>query len=153
MTATSFSYRLFLLVLSVLFLGACSSSRRTLQTGDSIASSRLERNPRHPAGNEVRPNENHNSNLSLSEMLRKVPGVAVTGTGTNARVTIRGASTLHASNEPLYVLDGTQIGHDFYAVASAIDPNEIESIHVLKGADAAIYGVQAGNGVIMIRSK
>ena len=70
--------------------------------------------------------------------------------GATPSVRIRGiSSTVGSANEPLYVVDGrimTNIG--------GIDPNDIESMEVLKdAASAAIYGVAAGNGVILISTK
>lgn len=84
--------------------------------------------------------------------------------GGSIQVRVRGSSSLSASNQPLYVIDGvpTQQG-DFsqfdYSgqgtdVLADIDPNSIESIEVLKDASAAaIYGSRAANGVVLITTK
>lgn len=65
------------------------------------------------------------------------------------RVVIRGNSTINASTEPLYVVDGV-VMEDFYT----INPNDIESIEVLKDASsAAIYGARGANGVILVTTK
>ncbi|WP_280743728.1 MULTISPECIES: TonB-dependent receptor [unclassified Parabacteroides] len=65
------------------------------------------------------------------------------------RVVIRGASTILASNEPLYIVDGVAMT-DFHMV----NPNDIESIEVLKDASsAAIYGARGANGVILVTTK
>jgi TonB-linked SusC/RagA family outer membrane protein len=88
-----------------------------------------------------------------------VPGSAIT-------VRVRGASSIGASNEPLYVIDGVPLiqgnfsgingsmgGQDIDALAD-LNPNEIESIDILKDASAAaIYGSRASNGVVMITPK
>ncbi|MDR0430373.1 MAG: TonB-dependent receptor [Tannerellaceae bacterium] len=67
----------------------------------------------------------------------------------NNRVVIRGNSTILASNEPLYVVDGVVMS-DFHMV----NPNDIESIEVLKDASsAAIYGARGANGVILVTTK
>ena len=84
------------------------------------------------------------------------------GTGINVR--IRGNTSVSASNEPLYVIDGVPvITGNFSQVGvggrgtnalSGLNPNEIESIEVLKDASsAAIYGSRAANGVVLITTK
>jgi TonB-dependent SusC/RagA subfamily outer membrane receptor len=79
---------------------------------------------------------------NVYEMLSgTVPGVQVNGKS----IIIRGQSTFNAGSQPLFVVDGI--------IVSSIDgiiPREIKSIEVLKGPDAAIYGVQGANGVISI---
>jgi len=68
--------------------------------------------------------------------------------GASPSVRIRGISS-NSSSEPLYVIDG-RIASDI----GGIDPNDIESMEVLKdGASAAIYGAAAGNGVVLITTK
>lgn len=68
--------------------------------------------------------------------------------GTSVR--IRGTATINNSAEPLYVVDGIMVGSN----ASFLNPNDIESIEVLKDASAtAIYGARGANGVIMITTK
>nr|WP_297789749.1 TonB-dependent receptor [uncultured Allomuricauda sp.] len=66
----------------------------------------------------------------------------------NARLLIRGVGTT-GNNDPLIVIDGVANRGGF----SRIDPNDIESISVLKDASAAIYGAQAANGVILVTTK
>jgi TonB-linked SusC/RagA family outer membrane protein len=83
----------------------------------------------------------------------KVAGVQVIsggGPGATPKVLIRGFSSLNLSTDPLYVVDGVPMGTN----VNFINPNEIESMEVLKDASAsAIYGSQASNGVIMITTK
>ena len=69
--------------------------------------------------------------------------------GGSQTIRIRGASTTGNSN-PLVVVDGIVYGTDGL---SALNPDDIESINVLKDATAGIYGVQAANGVILITTK
>jgi TonB-linked SusC/RagA family outer membrane protein len=85
--------------------------------------------------------------------------------GSPSTILIRGARSFGGNNQPLYVVDGMPIesGADYdqnvtgsYASARSIDidPNNIESINVLKGqAAAALYGLRASNGVIVITTK
>src|SRR5829696_2733688 len=90
---------------------------------------------------------------SLPEQLQGMAaGVAVrTGgaPGQEAVVNIRGLSTVFGNGNPLYIIDGT-----FSDPNTTVNPNDIESIQVLKDASAAaIYGSRAGNGVIIITTK
>ncbi|MDB4820069.1 SusC/RagA family TonB-linked outer membrane protein, partial [Flavobacteriaceae bacterium] len=84
----------------------------------------------------------------------------------SSRVIIRGASSLNGNNQPLYVIDGITINNDNLGAAgmwggtdygdgvSSINPDDIESVSVLKGgAAAALYGSRASNGVIIINTK
>ena len=98
----------------------------------------------------------------------KAPGVQVVqnagNPGNGITVRVRGSSSLSASNQPLYVIDGVPMiredfsqlgfgGQDITAV-TGISPDEIESIDVLKDASAAaIYGSRGSNGVIQITTK
>ncbi len=92
----------------------------------------------------------------------KIAGVQITPNsgepGTGGTVRIRGGTSIIASNDPLYVVDGVPL--DITGVPGArnplnfINPNDIETFTVLKDASAAaIYGSRAANGVIMITTK
>ena len=101
----------------------------------------------------------------------KVAGVKISSSssdpGSSNSVIIRGVSSLGGSNQPLYVIDGVPMnnsavysddglnsGFDFGNGANAINPDDIETMTVLKGAAAtALYGSRAANGVILITSK
>jgi TonB-linked SusC/RagA family outer membrane protein len=78
--------------------------------------------------------------------------------GGNISVRIRGTNSINGSSEPLYVIDGIQIsnggGITDVSPLSTINPNDIESVEVLKDASAsAIYGARAANGVVLITTK
>lgn len=80
--------------------------------------------------------------------------------GAGIQVQVRGSGSITAGNSPLYIVDGVQISNDNEVnLASgnplaAINPNEIESIEVLKDAAAtSIYGAQAANGVVLVTTK
>ncbi len=82
------------------------------------------------------------------------PGVIATlgsgQPGSNAGVRIRGLGSINASSNPLYVVDGVPFDGDL----NSINPNDIESLTVLKDAAAStLYGSRAANGVIMITTK
>jgi TonB-linked SusC/RagA family outer membrane protein len=108
---------------------------------------------------------------NLNDALKgKVAGVIIsnasTDPGASSGVIIRGFSSLTGNNQPLYVVDGIPInnvtnysdnlsgGYDFGRGTGDLNPNDIESLTVLKGASAtALYGSRAANGVIMITTK
>ena len=113
--------------------------------------------------------EARESNLT-NAISGKIAGVQVTGTsgsvGASSRIVLRGNSSITGNNEPLYVVDGVPIsnanfgnagsggGVDLPNGASDLNPDDIESITVLKGPNAAaLYGLRAGNGVIVITTK
>lgn len=110
------------------------------------------------------------------DMLRalegKIAGVQISApsgdAGSATRITIRGNSSFSGNNQPLYVVDGIPYSNDgtsasgrgsgnsgaFGSGISTLDPNDIESMSVLKGAAAAVlYGSRAANGVILITTK
>jgi TonB-linked SusC/RagA family outer membrane protein len=69
--------------------------------------------------------------------------------GIGMRVRVRGTSSLSASNDPLYIVDGIPTED-----ISTVSPNDIESIHILKDASAAaIYGSRGANGVVLLTTK
>ena len=100
---------------------------------------------------------------SPADLMRgKSAGVVVTSgsgmPGSGATVRIRGGSSINASNDPLYVIDGLPVSNDGISgmsdPLSSINPEDIESFTVLKDASAtAIYGSRASNGVIVITTK
>lgn len=84
--------------------------------------------------------------------------------GGEVRLRIRGATSINGSNDPLYIVDGVQIesgstisdafGGQQNSALSSINPNDIESIEILKdAASAAIYGSRGSNGVVIITTK
>ncbi len=121
---------------------------------------------------EVKPDGlTENKNFSVANMLQgKVAGVQIsqsgTGLGGSTRIVMRGLNSLSGNNQPLWVVDGLPIsdnsveqadqwgGFDYSGAASEINPEDIESISVLKGANAAaLYGSRAQNGAIVITTK
>ena len=106
---------------------------------------------------------NRGAITSTQDMLKgKVPGLHVIpgdgGPGSSSTIRIRGAASLNASNDPLFVIDGVPIAVDagtgMANPLETINPNDIESFTVLKDASsAAIYGSRASNGVIIITTK
>jgi Outer membrane cobalamin receptor protein len=108
----------------------------------------------------------------VNQLAGKVAGVTVVGSasgvGGSSRVTIRGERSVDLNkNQPLYVIDGVPVSNaitgasgrgnmevDFGNGAGFINPDDIESMSVLKGpAASALYGSRAANGVILIKTK
>ena len=105
-----------------------------------------------------------------SSLSGKVAGVQVNqfggSVGASSRISVRGNSSLSSDQQPLIVVDGVPIandtqrsgdnaynGVDYGSGLNDINPEDIESISVLKGGSAALYGMRAGNGVILITTK
>jgi len=85
---------------------------------------------------------------------RKVSGVAVIRTDGGLLLQIRGAATLMGDPKPpLYIVDGMRVASGTGGEMPSVDPKDVETIKVLKGADAAIYGIEGANGVIVITTK
>ncbi len=107
----------------------------------------------------------------VSSLTGRIAGVQVTTAsgqmGGGAKINIRGNTSLTKNNQPLFVVDGIPLdnsdysygatgagGYDLGNLASDINPDDVESISVLKGASAtALYGSRAANGVVMVTTK
>lgn len=109
---------------------------------------------------------------ALRALEGKIPGVQISASsgsaGSATRITIRGNSSFLGNNQPLFVVDGIPYSNDQVSTSnqltssggaygsgfSTLDPNDIESINVLKGAAAAsLYGSRAANGAVIITTK
>lgn len=104
------------------------------------------------------------SAATMDQMLQgRAAGLTMTSNsgaaGSSTSIQIRGVNSLNSSNEPVYVIDGSivrsEAGQDTYSnPLDGLNPNDIESIEILKDASAtAIYGAQAANGVIIVNMK
>ncbi len=124
------------------------------------------------SGNEL--NQVKETNV-INQLSGRVAGVVITqstsGPGSGSRVVIRGNNSLTGNNQPLYVVDGIPVDNtgfgsaagtgtanykrvDYGTGISDINADDIESISVLKGPNAAaLYGARASNGVILITTK
>ena len=106
----------------------------------------------------------------INSMAGRVAGLVVSGTASgpsgSSRVMLRGATEMTGNNQPLYVVDGVPLdntnfgsagtngGYDLGDGISSINPDDIESMTVLKGpAASALYGSRASHGVILITTK
>jgi TonB-linked SusC/RagA family outer membrane protein len=115
--------------------------------------------------------EARDPNNVINSLSGKIANAVITqgsgGPGSGARIVMRGNRSIQGSNNALIVVDGVPLsngtngtaGSDFGFVqgsdgASSINPDDIESVTVLRGASAAaLYGSQAGNGVLVITTK
>ncbi len=95
-----------------------------------------------------------NSPRTVTDMLvGRFPGVEVFKTANGgSSIRIRGSRSMKSTDEPLFVLDGYP-QHNGSASLLDLDPHDIKSIEVLKGADASMYGARGANGVIRIVTK
>jgi TonB-linked SusC/RagA family outer membrane protein len=111
----------------------------------------------------------------ITALQGRVAGLSVTSTsgapGSSAAIQLRGVNSLSGNNGPLYVVDGLPINNetlsqgslisdqpnraqDFTNRGADINPEDIETVTILKGPEAAaLYGIQAGNGAIIITTK
>lgn len=111
----------------------------------------------------------------INGLAGRVPGVSISGTtgmpGSSTSIQLRGVNSLSGSNQPLFVIDGLPVNNqtfnantmvaqsenrtvDFSNRISDLNPEDIESVTILKGPEAAaLYGIDAANGAIVITTK
>ena len=111
----------------------------------------------------------------INGLAGRVPGVTISGTsgmpGSSTSIQLRGVNSLSGSNQPLFVIDGLPVNNqtfnannmvaqsenrtvDFSNRISDLNPDDIESLTILKGPEAAaLYGIDAANGAIVITTK
>lgn len=136
---TSFSSPALLLVGLISACAHSSGTRPTSPPSGSIVTEDIQRNPGQP----------------IEAVLQgRFAGVEVTRTSQGIAVRIRGAASVYAGTQPLYVLDGMPFQPGPNGTLTGINPYDIESIQVLKTpAETAIYGMRGANGVIVIKTK
>ncbi len=111
----------------------------------------------------------------INALAGRVPGVTISGTsgmpGSSTSIQLRGVNSLSGSNQPLFVIDGLPVNNqtfnansmvaqsenrtvDFSNRISDLNPEDIESLTILKGPEAAaLYGIDAANGAIVITTR
>ena len=131
-----------LLLSSALFVASCKTS----DEANSLAKNK----------EDVRKKslvDKQNTAQTMAELLRRQPLLTVSGSDNNPSVQIRGKTSFNTTTEPLYIVDGRRMGHNFSSIA-AIAPADVERIKVIRDpAELASYGVGAANGVIEINMK
>ena len=139
------------LFLLPLLVASCSAARQnntyTPNPGDEIVDVGYTKARRDAVTGSVSKVKMDNTRMyaDIYEFLEgKVPGLTVDGQS----IRIRGNNSLLGSNEPLILVDGVE-----FTDVSDLNPNEVESVDVIKDGTASIYGVRGNNGVILIKMK
>ncbi|MGK9120156.1 TonB-dependent receptor [Olivibacter jilunii] len=125
-------------------------TQRKIETTGSIASVKADELTQMPVVNVAQGLQSRVSGVQINQNSGSPGG--------NVSVRIRGTNSINGNSEPLYIVDGIQIsnsgGINDVSPLSTINPNDIESVEVLKDASAsAIYGARAANGVVLITTK
>jgi TonB-dependent SusC/RagA subfamily outer membrane receptor len=157
-----YNWRTYYLLLAMIMLAACSSTKNTGASGQDTSVQKVDGgyemvspDMANQSNIMVNTDEDKPSNLSLTDKLQRLPGVRVQGgRGAYARFVVDGTTTsFMGSTGPLFVVNGQAIGTDYSSVYNMVNPNDVVSLSVLKGADATIYGTRGAGGVIVIRTK
>lgn len=131
----------FLIALFFLFAASACKVNRTTSTEPVSVSNPNTFSPDNPA-------------MSLADYLKRVPGVHVLQNNGTTMVTVRGTNTLDGQREPLFIINGANVGFGYEKAEPLVAITDIESVQVLKsGQETAAYGMQGSNGVIIIRTK
>lgn len=89
--------------------------------------------------------------MNVLDLIRgRFAGVQVSGDAMNPTITIRGVSSFTGSSEPMFLLDGMRTDKSAILMLPVVD---VDKVDVLTGAESAIYGMGAGNGVISVLTK
>jgi TonB-dependent SusC/RagA subfamily outer membrane receptor len=162
MNLSVFCRRFCLLLLATTMFAACSSTRNTGSSDQDPPSKIVDSGynlgkakDANQSNIMVHPNEDQPSNLSLNQLIQRLPGVRIqSGRGAYATFVVGGASgSFMSGSGPLFVVNGSVVGTDYSNVHTLVNPHDVDSVSVLKGADASIYGTRGANGVILIRTK
>jgi len=122
----------------ILFIYGCSSTQNNTK----------ESTPRNPKTVEV------GHETSLLNMIQRLPGVTVRGSGGNVTIRIFTGNSFVDNTEPLFLINGIDYGYSFQDLENSIDVFTIDSVTVYKSvAEIAPYGVRGANGVINILLK
>ncbi len=125
-----------LCIIAVLLLCSCGPAKSTTKDKSSLDTELREKN---------------RANLSLLQRIRQKPGVVLQN---NVPILNKTTNSFDSggNQEPLYVLNNQVIGNSFHSVNELIDSYNVKKIVILSGADAAGYGTQASNGVILFNT-
>ncbi|SHJ66203.1 TonB-dependent receptor [Maribacter aquivivus] len=125
-----------LCIIAVLLLCSCGPAKSTTKDKSSLDTELREKN---------------RANVSLLQRIRQKPGVVLQN---NVPILNKTTNSFDSggNQEPLYVLNNQVIGNSFHSVNELIDSYNVKKIVILSGADAAGYGTQASNGVILFNT-
>ncbi|WP_281542015.1 TonB-dependent receptor plug domain-containing protein [Maribacter aestuarii] len=127
---------IFFTVLTLLSSTGCNSSKQTTTSKSNLNRELTETNK---------------GNISLLQRISQKRGIIVRNGVPIINKTANSLSS-SATEEPLYVLNSQIIGSSFKSIDAIVDNFVVESIEILSGAEAASYGTQAANGVILIKT-
>jgi len=153
-----YRYLSFALITSLLVVNACSTSEKASE-GQSLEEimMMIEELGLQSADTEDRENTGikpGNSSLDLSNYLMRVPGVQITRSGGETVVQIRGVNSIAGENSPLFVVNGSRIGHNYSALEQYVVVDDINFINVLRGNEASQrYGSSGAAGAIEFVTK
>ena len=139
-----------ILIALTLCAASCSSSRqaRVYEKTDDTVNIGYGTTTKDALTASVGQLKSDNSTVTYSNMYEylegRIPGVTVVGD----KIRIRETGPLNEGGEPLLIVDGIEVND-----LNSINPNDVESVEVLKDASASIYGVRGGNGVVLITTK
>lgn len=136
----------FLSILCLVCLFSCTATKSNFKEPKTVGD----------ADQSTTSNEASALNIPLEQYLRKISGLRVTGAGTSAKVEVQGISnaSLRSGKNPLFVLDGRNVGTNLGSVSQLVQTSQIKSVQVLKTAsETSFYGVQGASGVIVIKTK
>ena len=136
--------KIILISLFALSLAGCSTSEKTVEQSEPVLKNSI------PSGAIAYQPDYFRD---IADFLYRMPGVNVSGPSSNPTVTIRGISSFSSNIEPLYVIDGQPAGTNYVAVNRMLNIRDVSYVRVLKGSEAAIYGVRGSNGIIEIVTK
>lgn len=138
--------RIYLLTCAICFLASCAPIANRSFNGQKVNKQAIKK--MEPEKLALKDSEVNSINPLESYLLR-MPGVQILG----SKVKVRGANSFFSETEPLFIVNGTDIGSSYAKAANLVAGMEIKSVRVLKGPDASLYGVRGGNGVVIIKAR
>ncbi len=138
------TYLCFLMV-SVFVMASCNATKSA--GSDDVSANKKEAGDKSLKGDE--------NNIPLAQYLRKVPGLRISGTGSNAKVAIAGMgnTSLVARGEPLFIINDVRV-QSLAQASVLVQTSDIKNVQVLKSAsETSFYGSAGANGVIVIKTK
>ena len=125
-------YRNFVILIAALMIFSCNASKE-LASADRQSKK-----------------VDYSGKRELIDHLRGSPGVEIRGSGTDFLILIRGVKSINTDNNPLYIVDGVNMGRSYASAAAAANSFEIERVNVITPPRAGKYGSQGQNGVIEV---
>jgi TonB-dependent SusC/RagA subfamily outer membrane receptor len=89
--------------------------------------------------------------ITMEDLIKhRIPGVLIRRSGSRSWIEIRGRGTISSNSEALIIIDGVQ---NTSRALLTMNPDDVQRIQVLKDGSAAIYGMRAGNGVLVVTTR